>query len=48
MLAGRWPEAVELLTACLAVAPYHRKAVFNLDHAHHRLLPDHLAGLKKP
>ena len=48
MLAGRWPRAVELLTACLAVAPDHRKAIFNLDHAHRHTLPDHLAGLKKP
>jgi hypothetical protein len=48
MLAGRWPEAVELLTACLAVAPDHRKATFDLDHAHRRRIPEHLSGLKKP
>jgi len=48
MLTGQWPESVELLTACLAVAPDHRKATFDLDHAHRRVLPDHLTGLRKP
>jgi small-conductance mechanosensitive channel len=32
----------------LAVAPDHRKATFDLDHAHRRVLPDHLTGLRKP
>ncbi len=47
MLAERWPEAADLLAACLAVAPDHRKAIHDLDHARRRVLPDHLGGLRE-
>jgi len=45
MLQGDWERAVELLRACLAVAPDHAKAAYDLRHAEGRQLPDHLAGL---
>ena len=47
MLSNRWPEAAEHLNACLSVAPDHRKAAFDLDHACRRVLPDHLAGFRR-
>ncbi|HSW45905.1 MAG TPA: glycosyltransferase [Phycisphaerae bacterium] len=47
MPAGRWPDAQELLEACLSVAPDHRKAAYDLDHACRRTLPEHLAGLAR-
>jgi len=46
MLDARWAEADELLTTCIAVAPDHRKAAYDLDHARRQMLPEHLAGLK--
>ncbi len=47
MLTGRWQEAADLLATCLSVAPDHRKAIHDLDHARRRVLPDHLGGLRE-
>jgi hypothetical protein len=40
-----WSRATDLLHACLAVAPDHAKAAFDLRHAEQRRLPDHLAAV---
>ncbi len=45
MIQGDWSRAVTLLEGCLAVAPDHTKATFDLQQACQRRLPDHLSGL---
>jgi len=45
MVQQAWLRAAELLHACLAVAPDHAKAAFDLRHAQQRRLPDHLAAV---
>ncbi|HUU98368.1 MAG TPA: glycosyltransferase family 4 protein [Phycisphaerae bacterium] len=40
-----WSRAADLLHACLAVAPDHAKAAFDLRHAEQHRLPDHLAAI---
>ncbi len=45
MVQGEWERAADLLRACLAVAPDHAKAAYDLRHAEAGRLPAHLAGL---
>jgi glycogen(starch) synthase len=45
MVQQAWSRAADLLHACLAVAPDHAKAAFDLRHTQQRRLPDHLGAI---
>ncbi|MFH1416767.1 MAG: glycosyltransferase [Planctomycetota bacterium] len=45
MIREAWSQAIGLLERCLAAAPDHTKAAFDLQQACQRRLPDHLSGL---
>ncbi|MCG8409096.1 MAG: glycosyltransferase family 4 protein [Phycisphaerales bacterium] len=45
LVQRRWAEACVMLQACLAIAPDHAKAAYDLEYAVKRNVPRHLRGL---
>lgn len=47
IVRGDWPSAADLLQTCVAVAPDHTKAAFDLRHVEQRRVPAHLSALAR-